>query len=416
MESYWIPFLEKPIRLLPSTDAQTHYSSAARPWGLYATLAIFAVIAAIAGHRTFDVPTRYLASIFGSVERSEPSSASLQKLAAVIRSAMSSDGGFRAYAEQPDSERGMWTSAQCIAALSVARMGDSRAEIRRALEYLSKSRAGQAWGSLGEPIVEITAWAGLAYLHAIEYSQLWEGESERQQAIEEVQRVHRYLLQRQSSQGGWGSYETAYMGRGAFTEYSTIMAMRFLLRLRSKEPYPLKTAELDDRISRGLTWILNRYDRSTGGWSEFGSAIKRHKDLGTMYLLVLVEADRLGFGIVKAHPNFAHALDHWTKSALSDSINRPIGENSELRQAQDKYDSAGKPVNYYYLAVSVLWHPWSLLLANRLAEDAGIPEPQRDRILVARDRLLERVPEAVTDASTGFTFKASETLLVLASL
>jgi hypothetical protein len=51
-----------------------------------------------------------------------------------------------------------------------------------------------------------------------------------------------------------------------------------------------------------------------------------------------------------------------------------------------------------------------------LAEDAGIPEPQRDRILVARDRLLERVPEAVTDASTGFTFKASETLLVLASL
>jgi hypothetical protein len=376
------------------------------------------LVAALAGHRALEAPDRYFSGLFGFLERREPLTVSIRKLAVVLKSTLSGDGGFRSHPEQSDSERGVWTSAQCIAALAAARMDDSRDEIRRSLAFVSKARVRQAWGSVNEPIAEITAWAGFAYLHALEYAQLWESEAERQQAVEEVRRVYRYLLQRQSSQGGWGTYETAYPKPGAFTDYSTYMAMRFLLKLRSAQPYPLKVAELDERITRGLTWILNRYDRNTGGWSEFGSAIRPHKDLGTMYLLVLAEADRAGFGIVKAHPNFAHALDRWSQSVLSDSMNRPIGQNSELRQAQDKYDSAGKLVtgNYYYLAVSVLWHPWSLLLASQLAEDTGISQAQRDRILVARDRLKDRVPEAVATFSTGFTYMAAETLLVLASL
>ena len=233
----------------------------------------------------------------------------------------------------------------------------------------------------------------------------------------EVRRAHDEVSARQSEEGGWGSYKTAYAGPHAMTAYSTYHALQFLLEIRRSRPYVFDEAALDGKIKKALRWILLQYDDQTKGWSEYDSAVKPHKDLATLYLIVLTGGAQAGFDRVTSDRNYEAALSDWITTAVANSQSRKVTDNSELRQTQFIYDEKSqKALPTKSQSVGVLWFPWSLWLADLLAADKHLSASRKDQIDLLHDSLIRRLPEAVTAFKTGSTYPAAELLYVVGSL
>jgi hypothetical protein len=253
-------------------------------------------------------------------------------------------------------------------------------------------------------------------LTALKDAALWNDPEERATAVRDVEHIHRYVTTRQSAEGGWGSFETFYRGPGSFTDYSTFIAMWFLLELRQTKPYELDTRAVDEQIRRGLVWILSRYDRDLRGWREFGSPAGANRDLSILYLLVLTKASRSGFAFVRSHPDFSSALTAWVSSALQDSQSRRVSDSSNLQQPQEVFDSSGKFVRSEDSGATIIWQPWSLLLARLLLFSDMLDEERLAQIRSIEEQLFRRVPETPGVFNRGATFMAAEVLYALGSI
>jgi hypothetical protein len=300
-----------------------------------------------------------------------------------------------------------------------------RDRVRTAVASLSASRKpdGDAWEADGEPAIEATAWAGLAFLAALKDDSL------RERAKAELDHAYRYITQRQSAEGGWGSRETEYHGARTITAYSTFIALRFLLRLhqRVKDNGPSGEAvrallpddgSVEEQIRKGLYWILNTYDADAKAWREYGGA-GIQKDLATLYLIVLVDAKQSGFESLASHRAFQAAIENWIRIGQSDSMNRQVIENTQLAQEQYRYDKSGQPLRGNALSApnaSIVWHPWSLLLSSYLKSETTLTPTQREQVSSIYPQLFRRLPETVTAFSSGFTFMATEMLYVMGEI
>jgi hypothetical protein len=344
-----------------------------------------------------------------------------RNLSELVKSTLLLDGGCRISIDDPGfSPPENWSSAQCVAALLQApeAQPDVYDEIRRTLHLFSARRRGDGWTviqSMPQIQIESTAWVGLAFLAALNShaDNFLRSNAERDDVMREIGHVHQYLTQRQSGGGGWGSFETEYVKPSASTDYSTFIAVRFLLELRKSPQVSVDRGILDERVRRALAWIMSRYDVEAKGWAEHGSAVGAQKDLATLYLLVLTEANQGGFGYVMSNPVYQMAVGDWIPAALRDSTIRKLTDNSDLRQSQDLFSKSGAYLGYKQQSASILWHPWSLLLSTYLVKEKSLSQSQRDQAQVVHDQLVRRLPEAAKAFSRGFIFKAAEVLYVI---
>jgi hypothetical protein len=327
-----------------------------------------------------------------------------RNLSDLVKSTLLHDGGCQISIDDPGfSPPENWSSAQCVAALLQAPkvQPDAYDEIRRTLHLLSARRRGDGWPVIQatpQTQIESTAWVGLAFLAALNShaDNFLRSNAERDDVMREIGHVHQYLTQRQSGGGGWGSFETEYVKPSASTDYSTFIAVRFLLELRKSPQVSVDRGILDERVRRALAWIMSRYDVEAKGWAEHGSAVGAQKDLATLYLLVLTEANQGGFGYVMSNPVYQMAVGDWIPAALRDSTIRKLTDNSDLRQSQDLFSKSGAYLGYKQQSASILWHPWSLLLSTYLVKEKSLSQSQRDQAQVVHDQLVRRLPEAVS--------------------
>jgi hypothetical protein len=345
-----------------------------------------------------------------------------RKLSDLVKSTLLHDGGCRISIDDPGfSPPENWSSAQCAAALLRAPelQTDVNDDLRRTLRLLSARRRGDGWTTAVQPTsqtqVESTAWVGLAFLAALDprANRVLASTAERDDVTREIGHVYGYLMQRQSGGGGWGSFETQYVRPSASTDYSTFIAMWFLLQLRKAPQVAVDRGVLDERIKRALAWIVSRYNVEARGWNENGSAVGVQKDLATLCLLVLTAANQGGFGFVASNPVYQMAVGDWIAATIQDSATRKMTDNSDLRQSQDLFSASGAYLGYKQQSASILWHPWSLLLSSYLTREPSLSESQRDQALILHDRLARRLPETAKAFSRGYIFEAAEALYVI---
>ena len=305
---------------------------------------------------------------------------------------------------------GPWTTGQCTLALITGSKG-SVEEVLGGLKYLSASNDGSPWS------IESTTWKGMAFLGALDHPSLRQGAgASTGDWIAEVRRAHDEVSARQSEDGGWGSFRTAYVEPHAMTSYATYIALQFLLEIKTSKPYALDEATLDGKIKKALRWILLQYDDKTRGWSEPDSAIKPQKELATLYLIVLTAGAQAGFDNVTSDRNYEAALSNWIATAVADSQTRKVTDNSQLRQVQYIYDDAQKHLPTRNQVMTVLWFPWSLWLSDLLAADKRFSASRQQQIDLLEESLIQRLPDAVAAFKTGSTYPAAELLYVVGSL
>jgi hypothetical protein len=194
------------------------------------------------------------------------------------------------------------------------------------------------------------------------------------------------------------------------------MAMNFLLSLlREKGKEIVDIDILTRQVERGISWILSEYNYKIQGWEDaVGSGPTT--DLSTMYLLVLTLAKELasqGLGnLIELNKGYQNARKTWLNQILEYSGKRSMSDNSALRQLQRYYGAnnelIGRPV-----PMTVVWYPWTLLIATTMASDNALPARDREHAFKITIKLWERLPETVRTFDTGESFFAAETLYVL---
>jgi hypothetical protein len=341
-------------------------------------------------------------------------SLAVDRLRPLILATRGHAGGFGIMLAKPDSRLDVWTSAQCVSAIV---MLDERppSELKDTFRFFESERELDGWSRWREyakPTTEVTAWVGLAWLHSVGAGRFWENDREREAAIVQIKRIYGQLTSRQSHEGGWASYRTAYAKPSAFGDYATAMALSFLGELKRSKAIPVEVSVLDDQIRRGLGWIVDRYDPEAKGWKEpLGAVVQR--DLATLNIMLLTEAKIGGLAFLESLPQLQRARDDWLAAAAEDSGRRDIGTSTQMRQAQEVFDEHGTLKREDDFTVSLMWYPWTLLAASEVARDAAAPARVRTTAAAIEERLWSRMPEAVKTFSAGVTFPAAETLYAL---
>jgi hypothetical protein len=121
------------------------------------------------------------------------------------------------------------------------------------------------------------------------------------------------LIRQQKNDGSWSSYYAT--GRSTQpAEYATYVALTFLLNLKEANLPTVDSIPLTRAIQKGLNWILDAYDPSSGGWKDQDN-VGVEPDIATLILLVLLKAYGAGFPYVENSLAFRDARTHWLTQA-----------------------------------------------------------------------------------------------------
>jgi hypothetical protein len=415
MERYWLPFLERPLATISQGEGAASFPTTSWPWAFYGALALLLAVTVLGVSSAIPLLPGYVPvsrARLSNEERHTIVEAAVGELTPLVEGAAAREktGRCSEYLNAPGPpDFGPWTTAQCALALMAGSEG-SVPEVLRGLEFLSAAHVDTPWS------IELTTWAGMAFLRALSHPSPWQSAARNSDWIEEVRHAYDDVSARQSVEGGWGSFNTAYADSRAMTPYATYQALQFLLAIKKRRPYILDETALDGQIKKALRWILLQYDDKARGWSEHDSTIKPDKGLATLYLVVLSGGAQAGFDRVASDRNYEEALNEWIATAVVDSQSRKVTDNSQLRQTQFMYDENSQPLGTKSQGVGVLWFPWTLWLSDLLAADRHLSASRERQIDLLQERLIRRLPEAVAAFKTGSTYPAAELLYVVGSL
>jgi hypothetical protein len=333
-----------------------------------------------------------------------------ESLSTLLTGAIDRDGDIPLSLDaQASGGRDAWTSAQCIAALlSSPTLTSGRDDVARSLRLLSemRSRSDDGWKINTHTGVESTAWAGLAFLAALNHDDL------KKQAEGELQHAYKYVSERQSEDGGWMSRELGHRQANGYTDYSTFIALRFLLELKASG-WAIGASTVKDQIRHALAKVLSR--NRGKGWNEAGTASPILQDLTTLHLIVLVQASQSEFKDVSVHAGFQDSITEWIPIALRNIAQREVADFTVLEQGMWAFRSPTErnAEAGYTQKAKILWHPWSLLLSGYLLREGSLTQTQAAQVSSIYDQLLGGLPKAVAAFSHDDTFKAAETLYVV---
>jgi hypothetical protein len=343
-------------------------------------------------------------------------------LAARVASAQAVEGGFYSYSDT--ARRGdSWTTAQCLAALIAG--WDSLVDphhieisrLQKGFEWLSKNKIGEGWsaetGDLA-PNTEVTAWVGLAYMMALENTDLFRSPKEKEDALNQLRGIYHTITERQTRSGGWTSYVAAEEKDAVIGAYATFASMYFLLMLRDGKASVIAESDIVLRqIDDGVRWILSSYNFSASAWEDV-RGIGPTSDLSILYLILLTKAksttDQIGSAIAIDRA-YREAKRSWLLRSQQESSDRPVMTNSGIKQGQIVLNGAHELVDREFPA-TILWYPWSVLLVTYMIKDDNL-DFELAGVLDIQRKLWARLPDATTSLASPPTFRSAETLLVL---
>jgi TIR domain len=307
-----------------------------------------------------------------------------------------------------------WTSAQCLSALLLSQNSiPDHESLKESFDYLRSSRGDGGWAVRvkGKPSIEASAWVGLAYVMALLHVTSWSVD-ERAKMLDELTIIYREVIGRQSEQGGWSSFQTSYNSHHAFAPYATDLSLMFLLQLKHSNLLPKEHTELEQRIRKGLNWILREYVSGITGWEESKDE-GLQRELTTLHLALITMAKQYGFSSFETDKVYREARRAWIETTWKFSGERSILEFSRIRQMQGVYDANGKYIDSHEHSASLMWYPWTLLLASYLKDDQDLIEDERKKAWSIVDTLEAKLQILVDGVRSGPSYRPSETLFVL---
>lgn len=257
---------------------------------------------------------------------------------------------------------------------------------------------------------------GLAYVMSLSHPTFW-NDAERKNVFNELTAIYEVVGRRQSSQGGWSSYQTSYNKPTAFAGYATDMALLFLLQLKQSKLLQIDDKVVDQKITNSLYWILKEYSSGLIGWED-GKGEGLHEDLTTMHLLLLTMAKRYGFKLVGSDGRYLEARKRWLQRTWKNTKNseRKVSDISRARQKQELFDANGTLIGEHDVSVGLVWYPWTLLLASYLNDDQDLVEDEKKNSSQILATLWPKLTTLVDEVSSGATYRVAETLYVLGTI
>lgn len=335
-----------------------------------------------------------------------------EELVSLINNLRLTNGGYAWHHNEDGTDA--WTSAQCLSALLLSKDATLDPEsLNQSFAYIRtvSEEGGWAVRVKGRPSTEANAWVGLAYVLRLSHAPI-ESVDERAKVLNELKIIYREMIGRQSEQGGWSSFKTTYSNTIAFAPYATDMALMFLLQLKHSNLLPKEHNELDQKIRKGLNWILLEYVSGLTGWEERKDE-GLQRELTTLHLALITMGKRYGFLSFEADKGYREARRAWIERALKASGERGVLEFSRIRQIQGVFDANGKYIDSHEHSVALVWYPWSLLLASYLRDDQDLAENERQKASQIVDMLRTNLQPLIDGVRSGPTYRASETLFAL---
>jgi hypothetical protein len=319
------------------------------------------------------------------------------------------DGGFRFSQAGISNDVQVWTTAQCLTALlqqDVATLKNTGSEIRRAFDYVERSRISDGWAYMKNfnwGVTEIDAWVTLAYIYSLSADNaalVWKPE-EIPETIAKINSSIALLLSRQHDDGGWGPIVKTANPKHERT-YSTIMAIWALAEAEQNGDI-VKGHEESYRaaLTSGAKWLLASHTTGSEGFSGWWpnpsvkTLVGSYPGLTSQALFILSEAKK-SHSFIGADPKYKEAIGDFIKVALDGGDNfepltkRRIIDNEKAhdsdRYLEDREETSEQS--------TFLWYPWTIALAANLDHDTLLTESQHERLRSLLSRLMARSQEA----------------------
>jgi hypothetical protein len=339
----------------------------------------------------------------------------------VFRNQDRSTGGIRGKALDPSVPPQVWTTAQCLKGVlaSPVDLQPYVVQIRGALSYIEKARhprpdhsgEQEGWGLFEErphTITEVTGWVALVEIAAVESkTKIW-NDDELPAAVARIERDLNFLISRQADNGGWRPLmeESNDFNR----TYASAIALWALVEAKRSPAVRQRIGDkYDDNISRGIAWLLSRYDDKLG-WvpnPDRKPQNERYDGLTAQVLLVLSRAEK-DFPFLETHHIYVNAEREFiTHKELA---MRRLNENNRYHD----FDVAFRPTQFALEPSTFLWFPWTVAELTHLSSDATLSERERKQARdLRRDILAAHADDIGPFIESEFMYALGENLYCL---
>jgi class 3 adenylate cyclase len=344
-------------------------------------------------------------------------------------------------AKKTESDFDVWSSSQTICAILGAPHLDVP-ELRTTLDGLAvafdpahfvRDRKGTAYGWAAHPGTPFTEaeplfWTIAALARALGRPGVVPPERRDEflrdlATAQEAARLHHPV-----EAGGWNMYPNQTNPAG-HSPYTTTLAFLALLELRSARlPWEGSEARRDALLRSTAAWFATAFvpGDADGGWRRTQDPldeVSRGLTFQIDALLLRAEAEA-GIPVPEAVLRAATAQIEGLSNVSLGSSSADAGEFSVEFVAHDaRLDANGKPIPMKGTeGINFLWHPWAVAAAQAWldrAARAGVGVAPEDRVRVRRALgwlVVDLADEVRKEGSTGYTFKAAETLYGLCAV